>query len=89
MKCSKFLNKIFSINSKFNNPKDVKVPNRLKDMIKYAEELSKPFKFVRVDFYETNDNEVLFGELTFTPARCSAEYYNNKGDNELGDMLEL
>ena len=51
--------------------------------------LSKPFKFVRVDFYETKDDKVLFGELTFTPARCSAEYYNDKGNNELGEMLKL
>ena len=43
---------------------------------------------MRVDFYD-NFDKVLFGELTFTPARCSAEYYNDKGSIELGNMISL
>ena len=36
-------------------------------MITIAEKVSKPFPFVRVDFYESNNIPIL-GELTFTPA---------------------
>lgn len=67
---------------------EVKKPSCLKDMIEAATILSKPFKFVRVDFYDL-DGKPVFGELTFTPARCSAAYYNDEGAKLLGDMLEL
>ena len=73
----------------FHTDKKISKPQNLDKMIKYAEDMSKPFKFVRVDFYEKEDGKVLFGELTFTPARCSAEYYNDLGNIELGKMLEL
>lgn len=63
-------------------------PTCLKEMIEYAKVLSKPFKYVRVDFYDF-DGRPLFGELTFTPARCAAWYYSDKGNKELGDMLKL
>ena len=75
--------------ARFHTDKKILKPKHLDKMIEYATNLSKPFKFVRVDFYETRDGKVLFGELTFTPARCSAEYYNDKGNNELGEMLRL
>ena len=35
-------------------------------MCKTAKALAKPFEFVRVDLYEV-DNEIFFGELTFSP----------------------
>ncbi len=41
-------------------------PNKLDEMIKIANILSKDFKFVRVDLYEYN-NHVYFSELTFYP----------------------
>ena len=46
---------------------NIEKPKCFDDMIKYAEILSKPFPFVRVDLYVAN-NKVYFGELTFTPA---------------------
>lgn len=65
-----------------------KKPENLKKMIEYAKKLSEPFEFVRVDFY--NDNgKVIFGELTFTPAGCRAQYYTDNGNKMLGDMLKL
>lgn len=42
-------------------------PDGLDDLFRYAEILSKPFPFVRVDFY-LKDGRGYFGELTFTPA---------------------
>ena len=50
-------------------PKDFKydIPAGWDEMIKYAEKLSAPFPFVRADFY-LEKRQVIFGELTFTPA---------------------
>lgn len=42
-------------------------PNCLEEAIRYAEVLSKPFPFVRVDLYII-EGLVVFGELTFTPS---------------------
>lgn len=63
-------------------------PSCLNEMLEYAKVLSKPFEFVRVDFYNL-DGKPIFGELTFTPARCSASYYNDEGSKILGDMLKI
>ena len=51
-----------------NAPKDFSLPKPegIDDMFEYAEKLSRPFKFVRADFYLV-DGKVYFGELTFTP----------------------
>lgn len=43
------------------------IPNNFDALFKYAEIQSKPFPFVRADFYLEN-GKVTFGELTFTPA---------------------
>lgn len=49
-------------------PKDLEIPRpkHLDELFHYAEVLSKPFPFVRVDFYDTAE-QLYFGELTFTP----------------------
>ncbi len=41
-------------------------PAFLNKMVNYSKTLSKEFKFVRVDFFEVN-NDIYFGEMTFTP----------------------
>lgn len=63
-------------------------PKNLEKMLEDARKLSKDFKFVRADFYECED-KVIFGELTFTPAGCYATYYNEKGNEVLGNMLKI
>ena len=63
-------------------------PKCLEEMLSYAEILSKPFPFVRVDFYEVS-GKVYFGELTFTPTGCVGTYYTEKADLELGDILDV
>lgn len=70
----------------WSSKKEIKKPKNLDEMIKYAEKLSKEFPFVRVDFYD-DDNKIIFGELTFTPACCCAPYYSKTGNKELGKML--
>lgn len=42
-------------------------PVHFDKMIKYAELLSAPFEFVRVDFYVDKNDDIYFSEFTFTP----------------------
>ncbi|MBR4531213.1 glycosyl transferase [bacterium] len=52
----------------FNDPNIiVEKPENFKKAIQYAEMLSKPFPYVRVDLYIVGSS-IYFGELTFTPA---------------------
>lgn len=62
-------------------------PTNLDLMIDYAERLSKPFEFVRVDLYNVN-GKIIFGELTFTPTGCLAKY-TDKASKMLGDWIKL
>lgn len=66
---------------------NIERPKRFDDLIEMTEKLAKPFDFVRVDFYETKDGELVFGELTFTPTAGRFEYGpdNNKVQKYLGD----
>ena len=57
-------------------------------MYEYAEKLSKPFKFVRVDFYDYQ-NKIIFGELTFTPAGCVDNNYIEDFQLKLGNKISL
>lgn len=64
------------------------IPKGWDKMIEYAKILSKPFPFVRADFY-LSDEKVIFGELTFTPA---GGLDNNKlpyTDKLLGNLIKL
>lgn len=45
-------------------PPNISFPKNLDKMFEYAERLSKPFPFVRVDLYSINE-KIIFGELTF------------------------
>lgn len=56
------------ITNGLNDPSiQVDKPRCLEKAMKIAEDLSEPFPFVRVDFYLLED-QIVFGELTFTPA---------------------
>jgi len=63
-------------------------PENLEKMIEYARILSKPFPFVRVDFYNV-DGKIVFGELTFTPTGCLGSYYADDAYLKLGNLLNL
>ena len=65
-----------------------KKPINFSIMVDYAKKLSNPFKFVRVDFYEVND-EVYLGELTFTPGCGYFKYKNPDDDKKIGNLLIL
>lgn len=74
------------------NPKyageEIERPSQLKKMIEYARILSGDFPFVRVDLYNV-ENQVIFGELTFTPAACLSKTHNQKGDEFFGSLLDI
>lgn len=63
-------------------------PINFKKMIKIAEDLSSPFPFVRLDFYEV-DGKIYFGEFTFTPAKGTLVFDNKKADDEIGSWLDI
>ena len=73
-----------------NAPSDFTIdkPNCIDEMYIYAEKLSKPFKFVRVDFYNYND-KIVFGELTFTPAGCVDGNYIDSVQEKLGNLIKV
>ena len=57
-------------------------------MVKMAEELSKPFPFVRVDLY-CIENKIYFSEMTFTPAKGTLIFDDDRADYEISDWLEI
>jgi len=75
------------ITSKYKNNSRVPKPNRLMEMIKYAEILAEDFKVVRVDLYITN-SKIYFGELTFTSNGCRMAYFSEKILNEMGSQIK-
>ncbi len=63
-------------------------PKNMDKMFKYADLLSKEFKFVRVDLYNV-DGKIYFGELTFTPSSGLDLGYTKKGDILLGSKINI
>lgn len=63
-------------------------PENYKKLFEYADKLSKPFPFVRADFYMERGN-VIFGELTFTP--CGGFDVNRLPETQIlfGAMVDL
>ena len=41
-----------------------------------------------VDLYD-NNGEIIFGEMTFTPACCCNAKFSREGDLSLGQLLEI
>lgn len=63
-------------------------PEGIEKVFEYAEKLSKPFPFVRADFYLVN-GQVYFGELTFTPCGGMDQGMPASLDRLFGDMINL
>lgn len=66
----------------------VPVPSNWKEMVKLAEEMAKDFPFVRVDLYNI-DGKIYFSELTFTPAKGTLIFDDDKADFEIGEWLDI
>ena len=67
---------------------DIKKPSNWNEMVNIAEELSKPFPFVRVDLYSIN-GKIYFSEMTFTPAKGTLIFDDDKADYEIGEWLDI
>ncbi|WP_251456714.1 ATP-grasp fold amidoligase family protein [Priestia endophytica] len=65
-----------------------KKPKNYTQMIKYAEILAENNKFLRVDFYEIN-NQLYFGELTFYPNSGFKGFEPSEYDVLFGNWIEL
>ena len=66
----------------------VERPSKFEEMKEIARVLSKPFQYVRVDFYLVKD-KIYFGELTFFPAGGVADFIPDSYDKIIGDLWEL
>jgi hypothetical protein len=68
--------------------REIAPPERLDDILSYAENLANGFDLVRVDFYEESGN-VYFGEMTFTPGAGLRRFRpdHEKYDRIYGDRI--
>lgn len=72
----------------YKNGSPLKRPKCLEEMINVAETLAKGFDFVRVDLYQVNE-EVKFGEMTFSPGAGLEVFKPDMYDKILGDLWDL
>ena len=75
----------------FSDPKkhhDIDKPNFLHEMLAFCTQFSKPFPFVRIDFYIVN-NKLRFGEFTFFPGSGRADIRPIEWDYKIGEWLTL
>lgn len=63
-------------------------PTQLNEMISISKDLSSPFPYVRVDFYEV-EGKIIFGEMTFFPASGLPDFKPSNYDKIIGSMLNL
>ena len=68
--------------------RDLERPISLEKMYEIAEALAQPFPFVRIDLYEIK-GEVVFGEMTFTPAGGMDRDYTDEASLHLGSLIQL
>lgn len=61
------------------------LPQQWSEMIRVAERLSEPFKYVRVDLYLA-EGKVKFGEMTFYPKNGN---YRGTGQKVLGKIVDF
>ena len=63
-------------------------PKTLDEMFAYADKLSEPFPFVRVDLYSLG-MQIRFGELTFTPSAALDTARLSQADRMFCELLKL
>jgi hypothetical protein len=63
-------------------------PSNFSEMVRIAEKLAAPFPFVRVDLYDIQ-GKIYFGEMTFTPAKGTLIFDDDKTDFEQGAWLDI
>jgi len=78
----------FGRKRKLNPNEVIEKPLNYEKMIEYAEIISKPFVFCRVDLYNIKGN-IYFGETTFYTGGCVEILQPNKWEMLLGDWIDL
>jgi hypothetical protein len=81
-------NKLPYGHSSLQADRTVPEPLAYKEIIAAAEALSKPFPFVRMDFYDINGKAYL-GEMTFTPGGCITREFTETAQKVMGGLIEL
>ncbi len=71
-----------------SSDKDVPRPERLPEMLHYAEVLAEGFDFLRIDLYCTGDR-IVFGEITTTPASGLEPFWPGGTDCWIGDLWKM
>lgn len=66
----------------------VSAPENFAQMVELAQKLSEDFPHARIDFYDQN-NEILFGEITFFSASGYMKYDPDAFDYEMGEKFVL
>lgn len=64
-------------------------PAQLSKAIELARKLAQGFAFVRVDLYLLGDEQIYFGEMTFTPASGIRHWEPETADRMLGELMAL
>lgn len=79
-------------NAQFNHwtktDKEIKKPACWNEAVTIAESLASPFPFVRVDLYIIN-NKIYISEMTFTPAKGTLTFKDDKSDFIIGEWLTI
>lgn len=70
------------------NSKEIERPARLERMLEISKALAQDFDFVRIDLYEM-DKQVLFGEMTFSPAAGVFPYFTDEFIEKYGKTLTI
>ena len=83
-----FIDEIVDYKNEKRGPSDIPKPKQFDRMKEIAAELSKDFKFVRIDLYDY-EGKILFGEMTFSPACCVFPYFSDAFDKAMGKKLVL
>ncbi len=87
-----FYDKNWNKQSWWNNvfyEKEIEKPHKLIEMIKLASKLSEEFNFVRVDLYHLDNDNIYFGEMTFTPNSGIMNWSCDEIDKDLGQLIKL
>jgi hypothetical protein len=81
-------NKLAYSKTSLKADRNIPKPPAHDEIIAAAEKLSRPFPFVRADFYSVKGRAV-FGEMTFTPHACIDTNMTDLAQNTMGDLLKL
>lgn len=65
-----------------------KKPRVYDELVKYAEKLAHDFLFCRVDFFVV-DNKIYFNEFTFTPAKGTLIFDEDKADFIISEWFDI